>query len=72
MLTQVHGFANNLEIVWDAKPDGVNRGLERPAKLVIPHGLDDVVRQEQKLVCHLAWPVCRGPRRWVCFAIDDF
>ena len=70
MLTQVHGFANNLEIVWDAKPDGVNRGLERPAKLVIPHGLDDVVRQEQKLVIHLV--LCRWLRWWVCFAIDDF
>ena len=55
--TQVHGPLDDGEVIWQTQLDSIDRKVERPAMLMLPHALDQGVLQELGLVGYTAWTV---------------
>ncbi len=64
---QVHRLLDDCEVVRQPQLDGVNRQVEGPSVLVLPHALDQRVLQELSLVRDPA----RTVRRWNERRLDD-
>ena len=61
---------DNFVVIRDVQLDCIDRGLERPTKLMFPHSFHDDVAQVFELVGVAAGPVSTRHERRVDLAVD--